>query len=493
MPDPSSEPVVRREIALTEGKVPDPSSDEPAGMLAMVLHSHMPYVEGFGTYPFGEEWLFDAVLRSYLPVLEVADRLTMTVTPVLADQLEAPGLGERLEAFGEEFRLGSCLKDAEEQDGAFRAPCLDEAERYRRGLARLREFDTPLEAFQEASRAGRVSLMTSSATHAVLPLLATDAARDAQIDSALRSHRRRFGEPAGIWLPECAYAPGLEELVARHGLTHFCVDASAHEEPLAALRPISTEAGPVAFPIDWEAVSWLWSLDGYPSDPGHTDFHRESLRGARVWSIGGEIRDPEAGAARAREQAREFVGSVSERLAGYRKRTGAEGLMVFAIDTELLGHWWWEGPEWLAEVVRCAEGGGVELVTLSQALERAQPESRPIHRSSWGEHKDLSTWDSPEVSDLAWGARRLELRLVRELSARSLTPERAERAARELLALQASDWAFLDKRRQAGDYPFVRVTDHARAMLDAIHSAPTPGPELRNLAPDLSLAPLTAP
>ena len=76
----------------------------------------MPYVEGFGTYPFGEEWLFDAVLRSYVPVLDVAERLTMTVTPVLADQLEVPGLGERLAAFGREFRLGSCLADAHEQD-----------------------------------------------------------------------------------------------------------------------------------------------------------------------------------------------------------------------------------------------------------------------------------------------------------------------------------------------------------------------------------------
>ena len=83
----------------------------------------MPYVEGFGTYPFGEEWLFDAVLRSYLPVLDVAERLTLTVTPVLADQLEAPGLGERLAAFGREFRLGSCLADADEQGGEFRAPC----------------------------------------------------------------------------------------------------------------------------------------------------------------------------------------------------------------------------------------------------------------------------------------------------------------------------------------------------------------------------------
>ncbi|CAN5197538.1 1,4-alpha-glucan branching protein [soil metagenome] len=464
------------------------------GALAIVLHSHMPYVEGFGTYPFGEEWLFDAVLRSYLPVLEVADRLTMTVTPVLADQLEAPGVAERLETFGRKFRLGSCLLDAEETGEDLRAPCLAEAERYRRGLDQLGELGGPLAAFQKASADGRVSLMTSSATHAVLPLLATDAGRRLQLDAGIRSHQRRFGEPAGIWLPECAYAPGIEHAVAEHGLTHFCVDQSAHEAPTAALRPISTSAGPTAFPIDWEAISWLWSLDGYPSDPVHTDFHRESLRGVRAWSIGGDVRDPEAAAACARRQARDFLRAVRDRLAAHRETTGAPGLLTFAIDTELLGHWWWEGPEWLAEVVGAADDEDVELITLDEAAGRFELEAgREIAASSWGEHKDLSTWDSPAVADLAWGARRLELRLLREISERRLDAARAERAVRELLALQASDWAFLDKRRQAGDYPFTRVTTHARSLLDAIHCAHAPDARLRSLAPDLSLAPLFAP
>jgi 1,4-alpha-glucan branching enzyme len=464
------------------------------GCLALVLHSHMPYVEGFGTYPFGEEWLFDAVLRSYLPVLEVAERLTLTVTPVLADQLEAPGLGARLAAFGREFRLASCLADAEEPGGELRAPALAEADRYRRSLERLERLENePLDAFRRAQEEGRVALIGSGATHAVLPLLATDGGRRLQLDAGLRSHRRRFGEPGGIWLPECAYEPGLERLLAEYGLGFFCTDQSAQEPPEAALRPIATEAGPVALPIDWEAVSWLWSFEGYPSDPEHTDFHRESLRGARVWSIGGGIRDPEAGAARARDQGRDFLAAIAARLRAHRERTGSEGLVVFAIDTELLGHWWWEGPDWLAEVVAEAEGAGVELVTLPEAIERIEPEPRPLQRSSWGEHKDLSTWDSPDVADLAWAARRLELRLASTLAGRTLPPAAAERATRELLALQASDWAFLDKRRQAGDYPFQRVTAHARALLEAIHSADPTQARLRNLAPDLSLAPLLAP
>ncbi len=136
-----------------------------------------------------------------------------------------------------------------------------------------------------------MELVASAATHAVLPLVATDAGRRLQVDTGLRSHRRRFGAPAGFWLPECAYEPGLDQLLAEHGIGFFCTDQSAHE-PDAALRPIATDGGPVALPIDWGAVSWLWSLEGYPSDPAHTDFHRESLRGARIWSIGGGIRRP---------------------------------------------------------------------------------------------------------------------------------------------------------------------------------------------------------
>jgi len=326
----------------------------------------------------------------------------------------------------------------------------------------------------------------------VLPLLATLAGRRVQVDAGLRSHSRRFGEAQGFWLPECAYEPGLERLLAERRLRWFVSDQSAHEQALDALAPVATAAGPVAFTIDWEAVSWLWSLEGYPADPAHRDFHRQSLRGARPWSIGGGAYDPAGADAAAARQAEEFLAGIAERLGRFAGARGRRGLVVFAIDTELLGHWWWEGPQWLREVVAGAGAHGVELVTLSEALARHEPEERPLLASTWGEAKDLRTWDSPEVADLAWAARRLELRLLRALG-NGLAPGAAERATRELLALQASDWAFLDRRRQAGDYPFQRITDHARAMLEAIHSREPQEGRLRNLAPDLSLSPLLEP
>ena len=133
------------------------------------------------------------------------------------------------------------------------------------------------------------------------------------------------------------------------------------------------------------------------------------------------------------------------------------------------------------------------MMALGAALERHGPEERALEPSTWGEGKDLRTWDSPPVADLAWAARRLELRLVRHLRRAGSEGAETERAARELLALQSSDWAFLDGRRQAGDYPWDRATSHAEAMLEAIHSAAPPDRRLRNLAPDLSLAPLSEP
>ena len=468
-------------------------SGEGAGDLAIVLHSHMPYVEGFGTYPFGEEWLFDAVIRSYLPVLEAARDLTMTVTPVLADQLEDAGAAERLRRFLVEWRIGAAEADLRQVPEECRAACEGERRRYAHALELLDAAGgSPLAPFQRAASEGRIALAASSATHAVLPMLATRQGLRLQLDAGIRSHRRRFGWEGGFWLPECAYQPRLEWELAREGVRWFCVDQSAHAEPLDALAPVRTEAGPVALPIDWEAIAWLWSLEGYPSHPDHAQFAGKSLRGIRIWRVGGGAYDPAAAEAVARRQAEEFLAAAATRLRAYAERRGRRGLLVFAIDTELLGHWWSEGPVWLRAVLEGAEGEGIRLLTVPQALAEHEPVERPLRASTWGEGKDLRTWDSPAVADLAWGGRRMELRLLRAVAG-GLRGAPLERAARELLAAQASDWAFLDQRKQAGDYAYQRATDHSQAMLEAIDSARATEPHLRSLAPDLSVAPLLEP
>ncbi len=453
----------------------------------------MPYVEGYGTYPFGEEWLFDAFARSHLPVLNVAERVTMTITPVLADQLEAEGVGERMLAFLRRHRIDAADRDVADGGGAVRAAARAEAEHYTHAATRLRKLGgRPLRAFQEAYERGRVALMASAATHAVLPKLATRAARRLQIDAGMRSHARRFGGADGFWLPECAYVPGLENALAERGIAYTCLDQSAYERGTTALTPIRLPGGPTAFTIDWPTVRLAWSQSGYPSDPAYLEYHRLSANGVRLWSISGNPYSPEQAAKRASEDAASFLAAVRDRLERHRSDHDRPGLCVFAIDTELLGHWWAEGPIWMREVIRGAEHEGVRLLTLPQALAQHEGEERNARQASWGEGKSLETWDSPAVSDMTWAMRRSELRLLRALGG-GLRGPAALRAARELLAIQSSDWAFMDHRNLAGDYPYRRMVTHAEGLLQAIDSGNTDEPRVRNLAPDLSLAPLLEP
>jgi 1,4-alpha-glucan branching enzyme len=474
--------------------------DRP-GALALVLHSHMPYVEGFGTWPFGEEWLWEAVACVYLPLLDLLDGAPVTVglTPVLCDQFEAMrgDAGGRYLRFLREIRAAVHAEDAA---GLERGGEHELAAEVRRAAG---DYVFAEQAFERRGRdlvgAFRrlegVELWTSAATHAVLPLLATDAALRLQLATGTTSHAERFGTwSGGLWLPECAYAPGLERELADHGVRTFCVDQTA-QPGFEHLTPVATDAGPVALPIDWATVELVWKdRDGYPAHGGYRDYHRRTLHDLKPWNNAGRPYRREAALQLAREHASDFVERALRRLEG-------GGLLCCALDTELLGHWWYEGPAWLAALLEEAPRQGLELVTVSEGLERVAASRRPLVASSWGEHKDLSTWDSAAVAGFAFTARDAELRTVAAAAREAPQRQALERAARELLALQSSDWAFMAKRRLAGDYPSERLAAHHAAHTDALESAmsevlsPEAAPEasLRHLAPHLDLASLTTP
>ena len=468
------------------------------GALALLLHSHMPYVEGFGTWPFGEEWLWEAVASVYLPLLDVIDGAPVTVglTPVLCDQLEAMG-GEPGERYLRHLEEISAVIHAEDSAGLARGgePRLA-AELRRAGgdyVFASREFERRGRDLTAAFRAlDRVELWSSAATHALLPLIATDAGRRLQLATGTAAHQRRFGEwGGGFWLPECAYEPGLERDLADHGVRAFCVDQSA-VAGFDHLRPVATAAGPLAVPIDWTTIELVWHESaGYPADGAYRDYHRRTVHDLKPWSNSGRAYDRDAAMARARRHARDFVARAAARLAD-------GGLLCCALDTELLGHWWYEGQDWLGAVLEEAPNAGLDLVTVSEGLERVEPQRAELTASTWGSGKDLRTWDAPRVRELTLAARRAELRAV-AAAARATEPRAAlERAARELLALQSSDWAFMVTRELAGDYPEKRMEHHdaeLEAALDALGGSggDPPEPELRGLAPDLDVAALTTP
>ncbi|MCW2969278.1 MAG: glycoside hydrolase family 57 [Solirubrobacterales bacterium] len=478
-------------------------SAEDRGALAIVLHTHMPYVEGFGTWPFGEEWLWEAMAGCYLPLLDILDRgapLTLSLTPVLCDQLEAPGLPRRFATFVEEVRRHTHEEDAAGMRAGGHEQLALELERswgdYAGALEGLeRRGGDLIGAFAPHAQ------WTSSATHAVLPLLATDAGVRLQVQTGVTAHRRRFGDwGGGFWLPECAYAPVLESVLAQAGASAACVELTGcfglgSNEHLA---PLASDSGLTLVPIDRRTISLVWSDDGYPASPVYRDYHHHTVHHHNPWDNGGGAYDHPRALAQARAHAADFVARTIGRLRGAHESTGTAlpggGLVVCALDTELLGHWWYEGLAWLEAVVEECSRQGLELLRLDDALARGQPVAAadradlPMEASSWGRGGDLSTWSGPAVSDMAFAARAAELRVL-------AAEDAGEAAVRQLLAMQASDWPFMVSRGLTVPYAHERFEAHRgaldRALDDREHADLG---ALRNLAVDadpasLALAP----
>jgi 1,4-alpha-glucan branching enzyme len=499
------------------------------GALAIVLHTHMPYVEGFGTWPFGEEWLWEAIACCYLPLLDLLDDgvpLTLSLTPVLCDQLEAPGVCERFVAFVEGVRRWTHAEDAAGLRAAGHETLARELERS------WREYEAAVESLRRRGgdllgSLARHAQWTSAATHAVLPLLATDAGVRLQVRSGVAAHRRRFGDGwrGGFWLPECAYAQWLERALEDAGVAAVCVELTDRFGLGAGehLRPIVTESGVLLVPIDRGTISLVWSENGYPASGAYRDYHHHTVHHHHPWSNDGRAYDHAAALTLAREHAREFVGRALARLreanesaeaGGSGSALPGGGLIVCALDTELLGHWWYEGGAWLRAVVEECARQGLELVRLDDALERLEPAAASAtgahafedapgaaaracapgqaeiggRASSWGSGGDLSTWSGPAVAELAFATRAAELQVV------AAGARVSQAAVRELLALQASDWPFMVSREIAVPYAHERFDGHRRRLALALAAGERADlASLRNLGADADRACLLDP
>jgi len=253
------------------------------------------------------------------------------------------------------------------------------------------------------------------------------------------------------------------------------------------LHPFVDDSGIVLVPIDRQTISLVWSDHGYPASGRYRDYHHHTVHHHNPWDNSGGAYDAAAALALAREHARDFVARTVARLRGAAAaplagaRPSAPPLVVCALDTELLGHWWYEGVSWLSAVVDECARQGLELVRLDDALARMTPRALPgeaqIAACTWGAGGDLSTWSGPAVAEMAFAARAAELEVLR--AGRRPNPV----ALRELLALQASDWPFMISRGLAVPYARERFAGHLAGVTRALaNGGLADGAHLRNLA-----------
>ena len=500
---------------------------------ALVLHSHLPYVRGAGRWPHGEEWVHEAILGTYLPLLVllhdlraegVPYRITIGLTPTLIEQLADPDIGARFIVYADD-QIRRAELDAWDFGVAGASAKQAVAEFYRGSYARLKQAFVQrfgrdiVGAFADLARTGEVEILTSAATHGYLPLLDARSV-EAQLTVGLASTRRLTGlEPTGIWLPECAYQPGLERALERHGFTHFFTDAALMQgrEVARAAKPFRSKrsdrhsgtGAAVAVMDDGESLidptvdvfrpylvadsavaavsrhpeisGQVWSAaQGYPGDPFYREFHRKDDRsGLRYWRVTGtaDLGDKaeyvlERAADRVREHAAHFSASIREELAAHRTATGRDGMITTTFDSELFGHWWFEGIDWLGLVLR--ELGDI-ATTVARRLEAQPPRERiALAEGSWGKNNDHSTWIAPQT-EWMWEAIRAaapRLRAIADDPPRDAFRARAAaQALRELLLLESSDWPFLLTTGQAGDYASERFRSHGQRLGRALELA----------------------
>lgn len=465
---------------------------EPVGTFALVLHSHLPWLAHHGRWPVGEEWLYQSWAHSYLPLARVlrrladegrTDLLTLGVTPVLAAQLDDPHTLRGVHDW-----LGDWQLRSHQAGGDLRA------HEHQQSAEALGDFESHWchggsPVLRGLADSGAVELLGGPLAHPFQPLL-DPRLRAFSLAQGLRDGEMRWGaRPQGIWAPECAYAPGMEQGYAEAGVQRFLVDGPALHGRTSAARPVGgTDV--LAFGRDLEVSYRVWSPKaGYPGAAEYRDFHTydhaTGLKPSRV--TGRHVAphekapyDPALAARAVARDAADFVAVVRRRLEDLARTDGRPGLVVAAYDTELFGHWWHEGPAWLEAVLRLLPEAGVRVSTLRGATEAGHVgPSVELGASSWGSGKDWRVWEGEAVRDLVdlnAEVVRVALGAVDVLTKEAGRNPVADQLLREALLAVSSDWAFMVTKDSAADYARTRARTHAHAVFEITHAAATDGP-----------------
>ncbi len=491
----------------------------PKAHLAIVLHAHLPYVRHPEHENFLEElWFYEAMAETYLPLLKILNRLEddgvgykllLSLSPTLTSMMEDPLLQNRFA-----HHLAKTIRLAEKErkrpaNNPERRRLADYYADYYKDI--LFWFENKCSrrvapAFGQIASLGNLELMTCGATHGFFPILQQNpGAVKAQIACASDHHKKLFGaRPAGIWIPECAYYPGVEKMLADAGFSYSFVDTHGIDNATVlpqrdVYAPIATPEGVAFFGRDRETSYQVWSAEqGYPGHPNYREFYRDlgfelpeeelaefivagyirvntGLKYHRITSRhGGEKApyNPDAAREQAARHAEHFLENrmrQAERLAP--KMGGRPALIVAPYDAELFGHWWFEGPQFLDYVFRKMhyDQDTVKCLTPAEYL-AIYPDTQlscPAG-SSWGGDGTYEFWVNDSNRHIIPRLHQAADRLTEIVSVGVRREDFAEpreegirkQMLRELMLAQASDWPFIMRTGTSPAYAHKRVTDH---------------------------------
>lgn len=484
-----------------------------AGYLSLILHAHLPFVR-HPEYPdmMEERWLFEAITETYIPLLDIYGklvedgvrfRITMSLTPPLVNMLSDELLISRYSAHLARLEeLAEKEIDRTRWQPEFHTTALMYREKFRRTRKIFNDCHGNLvTAFKKFQDLGVLEIITCCATHGFLPLLNDfRPAVRAQIEMAVRDYHKHFDrQPRGIWLAECAYSPGDDQILKDFGINYFFTDTHgilfADPRPTyGVFAPVECPSGVLAFGRDVESSRQVWSAhEGYPGDPAYRDFYRDigydlefdyirpyihesghrlntGIKYHRITSRDGAEKQPynyQEAMGRVTVHAAHFMRCRELQVASLAPAMDRAPIIVSPYDCELFGHWWYEGPEFIHYLLRkiALESSTVGLSTPSDYLDRypRNQKSTPS-MSSWGHRgynefwlDESNAWIYPHIHKAS--QRMIEL-ADRFPEALGVLQRALNQAARELMLLQSSDWAFIMKTGTTVEYAHKRTRDH---------------------------------
>jgi len=483
------------------------------GYLSLVLHAHLPYVRHpeFEEY-LEEKWFFEAMAETYIPLVDMFDRLvddnipfciTMTLTPTLLSMMDDQLLRERFLSYL--YKLME-LSEKEVQRTKNMYQVSEVTKMYRDKLKRIlhiyrdKYHGNIIDAFRKYKDIGCIELLASAATHGYLPLYEEyPEALNAQIQQGINTYKRYFGNsPKGFWLPECGYTPVLDEILIKHNIYYFICESHGIEYAVprpeyGTYAPICSPRGVVAFGRDQESSKQVWSMDeGYPGDYDYRDFYRDigydldyeyikpyilpngqrTHTGLKYYKITGKTEDkhiyiPENAIEKASIHAANFIFNRQQQIKYYSGGMTKPPIVVCPYDAELFGHWWFEGVDWLNFVIRKSvyDQNIYTLITPFKYLERypkvqvAQP-----CPSSWGYQGYNEVWLNGSndwiYRHIHKSVQRMTFLANRAVASSPLVERALNQAAREVMLAQSSDWAFIMKTGTMVEYAKNRTLAH---------------------------------
>ena len=488
---------------------------EEKGYLLLVLHTHQPYVlDPTMEHRLEENWLYESLTECYLPLLEamkklikdtVDFRITFSLTPCLLDMLDNPLIKTRYPRYlDERIRLA----ESETQRWRNHGELFSLAQLYLEKFKRCRELFSQWNGdvvgeFKKIQESGKVEILASAATHAYFPLWEIyPQVVDFQVRIGLKQYERYFGKKKalGFWLPECGYYTNIDALLQQNGIKYFFLDKhgimNGHPRPwFGEYAPIHCPSGVAAFGRDWESHDIVWLKDkGYPGDPYYLDYDKDlctdlgsdylasfvhSYPGEKTGikysrnatTSGREFYNPNLAFTRCDAHANDFMARCRHQVERLYMQLGRPPVIVALFDTELFGHWWAEGHNWLDLVIRkmVYDQKTIKLITAEDYL-KMFPRNQVImpSMSSWGYQGYSETWLSgrnhwiyPELFK--------SIEVFDRWLEKFPNPDTGTRIAlnqylRELLMAQSSDWAFIMHTQTAQAYAEKRVKEHIGNM-----------------------------